>query len=162
MKNGFARALAALTLLLCAAAAYGQQPNTDLTLRRVLYFTGAKADKIDTKTDSHVTNGGLIVLKKSDAVKCSADGCYFNFGFFVMRTPTVGRLHTSAILQPAGGNAPSKEVDFKHNEGVRETIILLKLAEGVTKLTVRIDPFNNTPETDEVNNSFSVKVVVKP
>ena len=162
MKNGFARALAALTLLLCAAAAYGQKTVTDLSLRRALYFTGAKADKIDTKTDSRVTDGGLIVLKKSDGANCSADGCYFNFGFFVMRTPTVGSLHTSAILQPAGGNAPSMEVDFKHNEAAREVVIPIKLTQGATKLTVRIDPFNNTPEKDEANNHFSVTVVVKP
>ena len=162
MNKRFARALAAPALLLLAATAHGQKPETDLTVRRALYFTGARTDAIDTKNDSRITEGGLMVLKKSDGANCTPQGCSFNFGFFVMRSPAAEGLHTDAMVQAVGGNPSDRAFDFKEREAVREVVVPVRLRPGATKLTVRVDPFNNTHEKDEANNHFSVTVVVKP
>ena len=88
MRRRLAAALFALAAATAPAPrAAGQSLTTDLSMRRALYFTGVKADALDTKNDPYVTEGGTLTLRKSQAAKCEAGGCYFNFGFVALRAP---------------------------------------------------------------------------
>jgi subtilase family serine protease len=40
-------------------------------------------------------------------------------------------------------------------------VLPVKLADGVHKLTVTLDPYAKTQESDENNNSFTLTVVVR-
>ncbi|HEX8354758.1 MAG TPA: hypothetical protein VF611_17760 [Pyrinomonadaceae bacterium] len=155
----------ALTLVPTRPAA-GQGPATDLTMRRALYFTGAKTDKIDTRAaakggDLYVVENGRMTLKRSQATKCEAGGCYFNFGFIAFRNPAAGALSTYGLIEVEGGGLSGNTVHFADKAGTRQGVFPVKLADGVNKLTFRIDPYAKTQESDESNNGFSVTVVVQ-
>ena len=164
MKKAFNCALA-LTLL-TATHAFGQSVRPDLSMRRALYFTGAKADKIDTRAaakggDPYVAENGTMTLKKSQATKCEAGGCYFNFGFIVMRKPAAGVLSTYGLVGVAGGGLSGNTVYFADTVSSLQHVLPVKLADGVHKLTITIDPYAKTQESDENNNSFTLTVVVR-
>lgn len=148
----------AALLLLSASFAYGQE--TDLSMRRALYFTGAKTDHIDLKNDKYVGENKVMKLKKGEATSCEGNECTFNIGFIAFRQPGKGELSTYALLQTTGlvGNT----VYFKDKETTRQGVLPLKLAMGRNQVTFQIDPYNKTPETDKTNNSFSVWIVVEP
>ena len=167
MRERLALALCALALTQTPAAlAAGQRPTTDLSMRRALYFTGAKTNAIDTRAaarggDPYVVEGGVMTLRKSQAAKCEAGGCHFNFGFIAFRTPASGALSTYGLIEVAGGGTVGNTVYFPDGETVREGVFPVKLAAGVQKLTFKIDPYAKTQESDERNNSFTVTVVVR-
>ena len=162
MKKAFACALA-LTLL-PAAFAFGQRVRPDLSMRRALYFTGARASEIDTKNDKYVAENNSMTLRKSDATKCEAGTCVFNLGFIAFRTPAAGSgvLSTYALIQVEGGGLVGNTVYFSASDATRTGVFPVKLSEGVNKVTFQIDPYKKTAESDEGNNSFAVTIVVRP
>jgi hypothetical protein len=145
-----------------ARPSFASGQKTDLSARRALYFTGQKTEKIDLKNDKYVAADKAITLKKSEATACDSEGCTFNVGFIAFRTSPVGALKTYALLQGAGIGIVGNTVQFADKETTRQGVLSLKLKVGRNKVTFQIDPYNETPETDETNNSFSVWISVEP
>ena len=165
-KTGFATALCAFAMTVVPTQSSGQRLTTDLSVRRALYFTGAKTDKIDTRAaakggDPYVVENGSMTLTKSQATKCETGGCYFNFGFIVMRKPATGALDTYGLIQIAGGGLVGNELHFDDKVGSHQHLLPVKLSNCVHKLTITIDPYAKTPESDENNNSFTVTIVIR-
>jgi hypothetical protein len=134
-------------------------------MRPALYFTGAKTSKIDTRGvaqggDAYVVENGTMTLKKSQATKCEPGGCNFNFGFIVTRTPTSGALATYGLIQIPGGLI-GNGLQFADKVGSHQHVLPVKLTDGVHKLTITVDPYSKTQESDENNNSFTVTIVVR-
>jgi hypothetical protein len=160
MKTRLSITLALFALFFFSASfAYGQQ--TDLSMRRALYFTGAKTDHIDLKNDRYVAENKVMTLKKSDATSCEGDKCTFNIGFIAVRTPGTGELSTYGLLMANSGYV-GNTVYFENKATTRQGVLPLKLAMGKNKVTFQIDPYNKTPETDKSNNGFSVWITVEP
>ena len=148
-------------LLLVAQLVQGQEVRTDLTMRRALYFTGARTDKIDLKSDRYVAENGTMTLRQSAATKCEDGGCYFNLGFIAFREPaSASALSTYGLIQ-AAGNLVGNTVYFAANEKVKQGVFPVKLALGANKVTFQIDPYKKTSEWNENNNSFSVTIIVE-
>lgn len=149
--------------LLSSAHAFGQRSSTDLSMRRALYFTGAKNDKIDLKNDKYVAENGSIAVSMSSATKCEDGGCYFNIGFIAFRSPAAGALTTYALIKKSiGGEVVGNEIIFPDQAGTRQKVFSIKLPIGVqNKLTFQIDPYKKMAEPNENNNSFTVTVTVE-
>ena len=148
--------------LLSSANAFGQRSLTDLSMRRALYFTGAKTDKIDLKNDKYVAENGSIAVSMSNATKCEDGGCYFNIGFIAFRSPAVGTLSTFAHILKSSGGLDGNELIFADKAGTRQGVFSVKLPVGAqNKLTFQIDPHKKMAESNENNNSFSVTVIVE-
>jgi hypothetical protein len=142
-------------------SAYGQQP--DFSLRRALYFTGKKADKIDLKNDRYVAAGGTITLKKSEANFCGALGCSFNAGLVAFRNPAQGFAIVYVEMKREDGGIYGNSIHFDDKESTTQLVVPLDLPPGSkTKVACLIDPENKTAETNENNNSFYVWIVVEP
>jgi hypothetical protein len=158
----YAVAIFAISLL-STAHAFGQRATTDLTMRRALYITGVKTDKIDLKNDKYVAENGTITISQSSATKCEDGGCYFNIGFIAFRSPAIGVLNTNALIKKEGVvGFVSKEVVFANNAATQQEILSVKLPIGAqNKLTFQIDPHKKTLESNENNNTFSVTVIVE-
>jgi len=163
MKTRFTVALFSAFALfqLLSLSAEGQRVATDLSMRRALYFTGAKTDKIDTKNDLYVAEGGSMTLTKSQAASCDATGCVFNLGFLTFKQPAGVAMNTYGLIQVENGKYVGNTIHFADKATVREAVHPVKLAIGTNKLTVKIDPYGKTPETDENNNSFTVTIVFR-
>ena len=149
--------------LLSTTQVFGQRAATDLSMRRALYFTGSKTDKIDLKNDKYVAENGSIAVSMSSATKCEDGGCYFNIGFIAFRSPAVGALGTYALIKKSiGGEVFGNEIIFPAAAGTLQKIFPVKLAVGAQhKLTFQIDPYKKMVESNENNNSFSVTVTVE-
>lgn len=162
MKNKLIKAaVTCACLLVTVEFAHAQVAKTDLSMRRALYFTGAKFEKIDLKNDRYVTENGTITLKQSNATKCEDGGCYFNIGFIAFRRPAGGPLISYALIQKNIG-FDGIELEFHDKVGTLQRILPVKLPIGSqNKLTFQIDPYKKTLEADENNNSFSVTVIVE-
>ena len=146
--------------LLSTTQVFGQRAATDLSMRRALYFTGSKTDKIDPKNDKYVAENGSITISQSSATKCEDGGCYFNIGFIAFRKPSAGVLSTYGLIQAASGLV-GNTVYFADSEAIKQGVFPVKLAIGSNKLTFQIDPYKKMAETDENNNSFSVTITVE-
>ena len=81
MKNKLYVSIGLFALALVGAVSVNAQTSLDLSMRTALYFTGAKADKIDRTNDKYVNKDGTMELKKSQATSCDGDYCEFNIGF---------------------------------------------------------------------------------
>jgi hypothetical protein len=161
MKNHLIKAaVTCACLLLIVQFARAQGATTDLSMRRALYFTGAKTNKIDLKNDRYVAENGTMTLKQTDATKCEDGGCYFNLGFIAFRKPAAGALSTYSLIEGVGG-VIGNTVSFADAERTKQGIFPVKLAIGSNKLTFQIDPYKKTTESDESNNRFSVTIVVE-
>lgn len=148
-------------LLLSASLAYGQE--TDLSMRRALYFTGPKTLQIDLKNDRYATETKVMSLKKSEATSCQGDQCTFNLGFILVRKPATGVLKPFVGLKTnVTGDHLGNSVNFSDKESIRQGVLPLKLAVGKNQVTVELDPGNKIPQTDEKNNTFSVWITVEP
>jgi hypothetical protein len=163
MKTRFTVALiSAFALLqLMSPIAAGQQVTTDLSMRRALYFTGAKTGSIDTKNDNYVAAGGSMTLTKSQSTSCDASGCVFNLGFFAFKQPAGKATNTYGWIELQSGGVVGNTIHFSDKESVRAVVYPVKLAIGTNKLKVAIDPEGKISETDESNNSFVVTIVFR-
>ena len=160
MKPKLLDSLSLLTVvLLFAAFAYGQK--TDLSMRRALYFTGTKTEKIDLKNDKYVAEGSTITVDKSEATFCDYEACSFHVGIIVFRKPAAGALTVFAELQREDLSVFGNSFLFADKEATHQLILDVKLKPGSkTKVTFLIDPNHQVPESDENNNSFSVWIKV--
>lgn len=156
----YAVAVFAMTLM-PAAHAFGQSAATDLSMRRALYFTGSKTDKIDLKNDKYVAENGTITVSPLIATKCEDGGCYFNLGFIGFRSPAAGAQSAGVVLEGTAGWGSGKTLSFASNEATKQSVLSVKLATGSQKLTFKIDPYKKIAESNENNNSFSVTVIVE-
>ncbi len=132
----------------------------DLSLRQALYNNGTNTQKVNTQA-RYVAAGKTITLKKSEAVSCEGDRCTFNLGFFVFRNGAQGELSTYAIIDgeiAIVGNSLS----FQQGATTQSLVLPCKLKVGVNKLTVTVDPYKKTAETNENNNQFEVTIIVEP
>jgi hypothetical protein len=131
----------------------------DLSMRQALYNNGAETQKVNTQA-RYVAAGKTITLKKSEALSCEGDHCTFNLGFFVFRNGAQGELSTYAIIDgeiAIVGNSLS----FQQGATTQSMILPCKLKVGVNKLTVTVDPYKKTAETNENNNQFEVTVILE-
>lgn len=96
MKNKLYVSIGLLALAFAGAVSISAQSSVaqpsqlDLSVRTALYFTGAKADKIDLAKDKYVAKDGTMELKKSQAISCDSNYCEFNIGFIGFREGNVG------------------------------------------------------------------------
>jgi hypothetical protein len=179
MKNRFFSTLAVMTLLVASAdyapltseamaqAAKPQLPPPpapvvwDFSMRPALYANGAESKKVDTKAQ-YVTAGKTLTLKKSAAVSCEGDTCSFNLGFIVFRNGDHGELSTYAFIKGKTLGIVGNTVTFANGSKVKDLVLLSKLTVGENKLTVEVDPYKKTAETNENNNRFEVTIIVEP
>jgi hypothetical protein len=147
-------------MFLNPVSAWGQ---TDLSMRVGLYFTGAKTDKIDRKNDKSVAKDGTMELRESQASNCDGKTCEFNIGFIAVRTGnSSGAFVTDVILRLEEAGMVGKKISFADKETSKEGILPLKLKVGTNKVTLTIDPYKKTAESNEDNNTFSVNLRVMP
>jgi hypothetical protein len=181
MKNRFFLPVAALSLLLVVAsadnasltsearaqAAKSQLPPPpapvawDFSLRPALYANGAETKKVDTKAQ-YVSAGKTLTLKKSAALSCEGDTCTFNLGFIVFRNGDHGELSTYGFIKGKTLGIAGNTVTFQNGSKVKDLVLPCKLKIGGNKLTVEVDPYKKTAETNEENNSFEVTIIVEP
>jgi hypothetical protein len=148
------------SLMLLFLAVNTLHAQTDLNTRKALYFTGTKTDSIDLKNDVYVANGATLNLSAELRVSCEQNECVFNVGIIATRTGT-GALSTEVVVQVAkSGEKFTKTVEFGANEKFKQVVLPVKLNLGKNQLSITIDPGKSTPETDEINNSFSATVMV--
>ncbi len=166
MKNKLYVSISLLALALVGAVSVNAQSSTlDLSMRTALYFTGAKADKIDRTNDKYVNKDGTMELKTNQAVGCDGDYCEFNIGFisWAERAGKSGEVSTYGLFTVDNGSMVGNTVYFADKEQIKEGIHAVKLKLGMNKVTFTIDPYEKNAETDENNNSFSVNFnVTKP
>ncbi len=164
MKNKLYVLVSLFTLVFISTVTnYAQQPQPDLSMRTALYFTGAKADKIDLAKDKYVAKDGTMELKKSQATSCDDSGCTFNIGFIATRSGyTRGELSTYGLFEVESVGLAGNTVFFPFSEKIKQGIHPVKLKMGMNKVTFTIDPYEKTDETDENNNSFSANFKVVP
>ncbi|MCA1623269.1 MAG: hypothetical protein LC768_04280 [Acidobacteria bacterium] len=163
MKNKFYVLVSMFMFAFVSAVSAYAQERTDLSAREALYFTGAKADKIDLKNDKYVIKGGTMELKTSQATSCNGDACYFNIGYIGFRSGNVtkylvtyGNLEAEKVWNVGNG------IYFAAGEKTKQAVHPLKLKTGMNKVIFTIDPDKKTAETDENNNSFTVNFKVTP
>lgn len=148
-------------LFVSGASTRAQTARTDLSMRTALYFTGAKADKIDTAKDKYVVKDGTMEINKSHGTSCDADGCAYNIGFIAFRSGnTSGELSTYGLFQVDNGSLVGNTVLFAAGEITKVGVHPVKLKMGMNKVTFTIDPYKKTAESDEENNSFTVNFKV--
>jgi hypothetical protein len=135
--------------------------QTDLSTRVALYYTGAKIDKIDLKNDPYAAKGQPMTLTVKQATSCDQQACEFNVGYIGFRTGnTNGVLSTYGLLQVDGGGMVGNTLFFADNEGIKQAILPLKLKVGFNKVTLTVDPYKKTAESNENNNSLFVYIRV--
>ena len=163
MKRRMSVALISAFALLqvMSAIASGQRVATDLSMRRALYFTGAKTGSIDTKNDHYVAEGGSMTLTKAQSTSCDSTGCVFNLGFFAFKEPAGGAMNTYGRIEKKSGGMVGNTIHFAGKDTVREVVYPVKLVIGTNILKVAIDPEGKISETDEGNNSFIVTIVFR-
>jgi hypothetical protein len=164
MKNKLYVSVSLFTLVFIGTVTnYAQQTQPDLSMRTALYFTGAKADKIDLAKDKYVAKDGTMELKKSQATTCDSNYCEFNIGFIGFREGNAGgALSTYGLFEVDNGTMVGNTVYFASREKIKQGIHTVKLKMGMNKVTFTIDPYKKTDETDENNNSFSANFKVVP
>jgi hypothetical protein len=133
----------------------------DLSLRQALYVNGAETKKVDTKA-RYVSAGKTITLKKSEAVNCEGDTCTFNLAFFVIRNSDQSELSTYALIQGKTLGAVGNSFTFQAGAKFKDMVFACKLKVGENHLTVEVDPYKKTAETNENNNRFEVTIIVEP
>ncbi len=133
----------------------------DFSLRPALYLNGTETKKVDTKA-KYVTAGKTLTVKKSEAVSCEGDSCTFNLAFFIFRNGDHGDLSTYALIQGKTLGIVGNTVSFQNGSKVSQAVFASKLKVGENKLTVAVDPYKKTPETNEQNNTFDVTIIVEP
>jgi hypothetical protein len=136
------------------------ETQTDLSVRPVLYFIGARTDKFDFENDKYakyVSDGGTMQLYKLGATSCNGDICKFNIGFIASRSgETTGELSTYGLFQVTDGSSIGNTVYFAAGEQTKQGVYPLELNVGINKVTFTIDPDKKTVESSEDNNSLSV------
>jgi hypothetical protein len=155
--------LFALALALVGAVSINAQTSKlDLSMRTALYFTGAKADKIDRTNDKYVNKDGTMELH-CQAANWDGTYCEFNIGFvaFAERAGGIGEVSTYALFTVDNGSSVGNTVYFADKEQIKNGVHKVKLKMGMNKVTFTIDPYEKTAEVSEDNNSFSVNFKVK-
>lgn len=158
MKNKLYVSIGSFALALVAAASVNaQNSKLDLSMRTALYFTGAKADKIDRASDKYVNQGGTMELKTNQAISCDDTSCDFNIGFiaFAERAGGNGEVSTYALFSVDNGSMVGNTVLFADKEQIKEGVHKVKLKIGMNKVTFTVDPYNKTAEANENNNTFT-------
>ena len=163
MKNKLYVSIGLLALV-GAISVNAQTSKLDLSMRTALYFTGAKADKIDRANDKYVVKDGTMELKTSQATSCDGDYCEFNIGFisWAERAGKNGEVSTYGLFTVDNGSSVGNTIYFADKEVIKKGIHAVKLKLGMNKVTFTIDPYEKTDETDENNNSFSANFKVVP
>jgi len=162
MKNKLYVSIGLLALALVGAASVNAQTSLDLSMRTALYFTGAKADKIDRANDKYVVKDGTMRLLTNQAVGCDGNYCEFNIGFisWAERAGKNGEVSTYGLFTVDNGSSVGNEIYFADKEQIKEGVHKVKLKMGMNKVTFTIDPYEKTAEANEDNNSFSVNFKV--
>ena len=137
-------------------------PNSgvDLSLRRTLYFTGARTDKVDTRA-KFVAENGTVTINSSSALKHEGDYFVFNLGFFVYRSSAEGELSTYALIRGPKIGIVGNNVVFHAGATTKDVIYSVNLLKGKNTVIVEVDPYKKITETNESNNSFEVTIIVQ-
>jgi CARDB len=154
--------LSTVFVLLIISSAVSAQA-VDLSLRKAVYFTGDKTDKIDLKNDKYATSGREFQLSAELAKACDDQGCEFNLGVIGVRSgASTEPLSGYGMFTVENGGLVGNTIVFEAKQTSKQLVLPVKLKLGKTRLTVSIDPYKKVDETDEENNTFSVDVVVTP
>ena len=145
-------------LVLALTAVVTANAQTDLNMRKAIYFTGTKTTAIDLAKDIYMVPGTALHLSAELRTTCDHNVCEFNVGIIAARSGA-GAISTQIRIQTDDATY-SKDVVFGAAETSKQVILPIKLKLGNNKLTVTIDPQKATTETDETNNSFSGIVMV--
>lgn len=135
--------------------------NVDFSFRPALYINGTETGKVNT-TARYVTAGKTITVKKSEALSCDGNTCTFNLAFFVFRNNGDGEVATYALIRGNTIGIVGNTVSFQNGSRTRDVVFPCKLKVGENKLTVEVDPYKKTAESNENNNSFEVTIIVEP
>lgn len=135
--------------------------SVDLRMREDLYFIAPGATKINTAA-SYASNAAPLTLKQSQGTNCKGNRCTYRLGFFISRNS--GKVPLSVFAQLSGASFGSVGNSYKFNVGqtTREVIFPVSLAVGSHDIKVSVDPYNKVSESNDGNNSFTVKVIVTP
>ncbi len=145
-------------IFVCAAASVSVSAQIDLNTRKAIYFTGAKTTSIDLSKDIYVASGSTLHLSAELRTRCDKDVCEFNVGVIAIKAGT-GSISTT-ISVDAHGETFTKSFIIGASETSKQVVFPVKLRLGKNDISVRIDPANQTPESNENNNSFSATVIV--
>jgi hypothetical protein len=132
----------------------------DFNLRSALYANGAVKQKVNTAAQ-YATPDKPITLKKSEAIDCQGDFCTFNLGFIVIRNSSEGNASTYALIRRGTTDVAGNTVSFPAGAKTSDLVLPCKLRLGENILTIEVDPYKKTAETNENNNSFVVKIIVE-
>lgn len=135
--------------------------QTDLSMREALYFTGTKTETIDLKNDPYAAKGATFNLSTELAKSCVKDVCEFNVGAIGFRSgPMSTALSTYGYISLEDSSGAGNTIYFAPSAASKQLVVPVKLKMGKNRITVTIDPYKKTAETNEGNNSFSVDVIV--
>lgn len=135
--------------------------TVDLLMRPALYFNGTNSTKVNTAS-KYATPQKPMTLKKSEAIECAGGYCAFNLGLFVQRSNGDGPLASYALIGGPGLGSVGNSFAFEAGSRSRDFVLPIRLKMGENKVRVTIDPFAETAETNEANNSFEVTIIVQP
>lgn len=135
--------------------------TVDIGFRKAMYNNGNSGYPVNTQAP-YGTPDKPLVLSRKDAVSCTFAGCKFNFGFLLTRSTDTEHLNTYAMLTGASPGTLGNSAVFKKGSKVASLIISGTIKDGDNMLTVTLKPNDPKKEYNDENNSFTVKVVLKP
>ena len=161
MKTKSCLALCAMLLgELVSPLAFAGDDRIDLSSRRAIYLTGKKS-VIDLKNDKYVAAGAFITVKKSDAVSCSGNKCTFGLGVIAFRSGTINAIQPYGQFTGQTFGIVGNTIIFQNGETTKQQVLQVDLSVGANAVTFTIDPQNKIAETNETNNSFTVRINVE-
>lgn len=134
--------------------------TVDLSLRAALYANGANSKSVNTSAP-FATPEKSLVLKKSDALECAGLSCTFNLAFYIFRNSGAGTLTAYARIGGASLGSAGNTFIFAKGKTTKDVVLPVKLGFGENTLKVTVDPFAQVAESNENNNSFTVKIVLQ-
>lgn len=135
--------------------------QVDIGFRKAMYNNGNSGFPVNTQAP-YGTPDKPLVLSRKDAISCNFGGCKFNFGFLLTRTTDDEHLSTYAMLSGASPGTLGNSTSFKKGSKVTSLIISATVKDGDNMLTIKLKPNDPSKEINDENNSFTVKVVLKP
>lgn len=133
----------------------------DIGFRKAMYNNGNSGFPVNTQAP-YGTPDKPLVLSRKDAVLCNNTGCKFNFGFLLTRSTDTEHLNTYAMLSGAYPGILGNSAVFKKGSKVANLLIGATIKDGDNMLTIKLKPADPSKEINDENNSFTVKVILKP
>ena len=135
-----------------------------LKLRDFLYFLGKQHGSISHQTKA-IKKFTSATVSTSDAASCSNNICTFYLGFVVERKPAKDFLRPFGHIVVLEGGGTQGEIGntviLAPGKYTQEMVLPVQLRVGSNKLKVAVDPKNEISEGNELDNRFTVTIIVK-